>query len=98
MEIVTGEPAPQLERADAVRLLEEMAAVVRTIFGVEASASAAPPASQPAPAVAVPATAPLTPPAPAPVVAPAPVAAPGVPASIPVPGAAILQEIAFLDD
>ena len=94
MEIVTGEPAPQLERADAVRLLEEMAAVVRTIFGVASStASTTAPAPQPAPAVATPATAPD----PAPVATPVP-ALGGVPAPIPVPGAAILQEIAFLDD
>lgn len=92
MEIVTGEPAPQLERADAARLLEEMAAVVRTIFGVESTTSTAS-APEPAPAVAAPATAP----APAPVASPAPMPG-GVPASIPVPGAAILQEIAFLDD
>ncbi len=88
MEIVTGEPAPQLERADAVRLLEEMAAVVRTIFGVE---SPPPPPRRPPSR--------HRPPGPAPAAAPAPMpSAGGVPASIPVPGAAILQEIAFLDD
>lgn len=36
MQIVTGDQAPTLERAEAVRLLEEMAAVVRTLFAVDA--------------------------------------------------------------
>ena len=37
MEIVTGDQAPTLERTEALRLLQEMAAVVRTIFAVDAA-------------------------------------------------------------
>ncbi|WP_028639111.1 hypothetical protein [Nocardioides sp. URHA0032] len=104
MEIVTGDQAPTLERTEAMRLLQEMAAVVRTIFAVDAApqqeaqqelhpttaGSGGVPGSggaAPAPAVvpSVPATPVATPP-----VAPL--------ASIPVPGVAMLQEIAFLDD
>ena len=104
MEIVTGDQAPTLEHTEAVRLLQEMAAVVRTIFAVDAAGATGQGAQQeihPATAGAggVPGSGGA---APAPVVAapPAPsvptMAAP--PASIPVPGVAILQEIAFLDD
>ena len=102
MEIVTGDQAPTLERTEALGLLREMAAVVRTIFAVDvapqqvqetqqefhlttAGAGGVPGSGGAAPAPAV------APPVPA-----TPVAAP--PASIPVPGVAILQEIAFLDD
>jgi len=103
MEIVTGDQAPVLEHTEAMSLLREMAAVVRTIFAVDV----APQPVQEAPQEIHPTTAGVgdvpglggTPPAPAvvPSVPPAtPLAAP--PASIPVPGVAILQEIAFLDD
>jgi hypothetical protein len=81
---VTSEHGPTMARADAARLLHEMAAVVRTIFAVDAAA----PRTTTEPAAAPPA-APVsggTPPAPV------------VPASIPVPGMALLHEIAFLDD
>lgn len=85
MEIVTSPQPPTVDREDAARLLHEMAAVVRTIFAVDA---AAPPVSAAQPA-------PTTPAAPSsggtdPV--------PAVPPAIPVPGMALLQEIAFLDD
>lgn len=91
MELVTGAPAPTLERDQAVRLLREMAAVVRTVLGVEAGASPAP-----APAVG-------PPPAPAPVPAALAVPALAVPGlAVPDPAesaaAAMLQELAFLDD
>lgn len=106
MEIVTGDRPAPVEHADAVRLLREMAAVVRTLFAVEASpAEVAPGSGGAAPgapaAVSVPAGIPAVaavPPAPALTSSPAPIAAGGPPASIPVPGVAILQEIAFLDD
>lgn len=109
MEIVTGDQAPTLERTDAVQLLQEMAAVVRTIFAVDV----APQSAQEAPHQQHPATAGaggvpgLGGAAPAPAVVPPPLATPATPvatppvappASIPVPGVAILQEIAFLDD
>ena len=103
MEIVTGDQAPTLEHTEAVRLLQEMAAVVRTIFAVDvaplqeaqreipqttAGAGGVPGSGGAAPAPAV---------VPPPVAAPAtPLAAP--PSSLPVPGVAMLQEIAFLDD
>jgi hypothetical protein len=95
MEIVTGEPAPTVERDEAARLLHEMAAVVRTVLGVRAE-SAAPtqvaarvpvvagppvPTALPVPTLAVPDLAP-----------PAPVD-PAEPRSL-----ALLQEIAFLDE
>ncbi|MGY2702097.1 hypothetical protein [Nocardioides sp. HB32] len=86
MEIVTGDHAPTLEHTEAVRLLQEMAAVVRTIFAVDAAPQkigqqAAQPEIHPTTVPAAPVTRPTTP-----------------PASIPVPGVAMLQEIAFLDD
>jgi hypothetical protein len=102
MEIVTGAQAPVLEHTEAVGLLQEMAAVVRTIFAVDVA-----PPVQEAPQEIHPTTAGVgdvpglggTPPAPA-VVPSVPIATPLAtpPASIPVPGVAILQEIAFLDD
>jgi hypothetical protein len=92
---VTDDRPATVERADAVRLLHEMAAVVRTIFAVDA-APVAPSSGGATPGPATPpvASVPQIPTAPAPA---APVVA-APPASIPVPGAAILQEIAFLDD
>ena len=105
MEIVTGEQPPILEHTEAVGLLREMAAVVRTIFAVDVAPQPVQEAPQeihlttagaggvpglggaaPAPAVVPPVSTPTA----------TPLAAP--PASIPVPGVAILQEIAFLDD
>jgi hypothetical protein len=106
MEIVTGDQAPTLERTEGLRLLQEMAAVVRTIFAVDAVQQTG---QQETPQEIHPTTAgaggaPVSggaAPAPA-VVPPAPVAAPASaaapPTSIPVPAVAILQEIAFLDD
>ena len=98
MQIAPDEPA-MLDHAEAVRLLHEMAAVVRTVFAVPAPSAAAAAAIAPA----VPA-----PPAPLPV----PAAPLPVPAALPVPdldlpdhadspdrrSLALLQEIAFLDD
>lgn len=112
MEIVTGDPAPTVKRDEAVRLLREMAAVVRTLLGAPAPAtSVAPPAPSIAPA-ARPDPAPVTPP-----VAPAPpplaglpvpsLAVPPLPAPSPTAypadpeerrSLAALQEIAFLDE
>lgn len=110
MEIVTGDQAPTLEPTEALGLLREMAAVVRTVFAVDvapqqvqetpheirqefhlttAGAGGVPGSGGAAPAPAVVPSVPATPLA-------TPPAAPS--ASIPVPGVAILQEIAFLDD
>lgn len=86
MTTVSREQAPTLEHEDAVRLLQEMAAVVRTVFAVDAAPAHG--AAQPSAAVSAP-TAPRsggTDPVPA------------VPRSIPVPGMALLHEIALLDD
>ena len=98
MEIVTGDQAPTLEHTEAVGLLREMAAVVRTIFAVDVAPHPVQETQQEqhpttAGAGGVPS---LGGAAPAPAVVP-PVPAVS-PASIPVPGVAILQEIAFLDD
>ncbi len=111
MEIVTGDPAPTVERDEAVRLLHEMAAVVRTLLGAPApTTAAAAPAVPPAPPAHVPA--PVTPPPVAPPAAPAPPPLAGLPVPslavppLPVPqpdpeerrSLAALQEIAFLDE
>ena len=107
MEIVTGDQAPLLEHTEAVRLLQEMAAVVRTIFAVDAggqqeAAQQLHPGVRPEhhPVTAGAGGAPISGgTTPAPVVAPLPLPTPaGPPASLPVPGVALLQEIAFLDD
>ena len=103
MEIVTGDQAPLLEHTEAVRLLQEMAAVVRTIFAVDAvdAGGQQEAAQQHHPVTAGAGGAPISGgTTPAPVVAPLPLPTPAVvqPASLPVPGVAILQEIAFLDD
>src|SRR3954471_13588141 len=99
MEIVTGDHAPTLDRREALGLLQEMAAVVRTIFAVDVAPQQE--ASQEIhPTTAGAESLPdLSPAAPAPAVVPSvpatPVATPPVapPASIPVPGVAMLQEI-----
>ncbi|MBI2244792.1 MAG: hypothetical protein HYU55_12950 [Nocardioides sp.] len=103
MEIVTGESAPTVERDEAVRLLREMAAVVRTLLGAPAPVAAVTRTDPPAPAPS---------PVPAAPVAPAPPPLAGLPVpSLPVPSPAslsadpeerrslaALQEIAFLDE
>jgi hypothetical protein len=103
MKIVTGEPAPTVDRDEAVRLLHEMAAVVRTVFAVAAPAPATVAAPVPPPVPA----APPEPPAPAvPAVAAPPLAPLPVPSFAPLPipdpeerpSLALLQEIAFLDE
>lgn len=106
MEIVTGEPAPTVDRDEAARLLREMAAVVRTVFGVAAPARAFVTTPTPSPVVAVPVAVPPIAPTPAAAATPPPVAALPVPAiALPVPpdpeerpSLALLQEIAFLDE
>ncbi|ABL80636.1 MULTISPECIES: hypothetical protein [unclassified Nocardioides] len=107
MEIVTGEPAPTVERDEAARLLREMAAVVRTLLGAPAPVAAVTRTDPPAPAPS-----PAPSPVPAAPVAPAPPPLAGLPVpSLPVPSPAslsadpeerrslaALQEIAFLDE
>lgn len=98
MEIVTGEPAPTVERDEAVRLLHEMAAVVRTVLGVRGESAAPAPVAAPVPVAAVPPvpTAPTALPVPAlpvPDLAPLAPVDPAEPRSL-----ALLQEIAFLDE
>ncbi|MDI6911833.1 hypothetical protein [Nocardioides sp.] len=107
MQIVTGDPAPTVERDEAVRLLREMAAVVRTLLGapapapsVAAPAPSAPPAARPDP---VPAPAPAPPVGlPVPSLAVPPLAVPSPSGPLPDPeerrSLAALQEIAFLDE
>jgi hypothetical protein len=101
MKIVTGEPAPTVERDEAARLLLEMAAVVRTVLGAPARvAASAPTLAPPAPAPAPIAVALVAPPAPPPLA--------GLPVpnlALPLPAdpeerrsLALLQEIAFLDE
>ncbi|GAB6986449.1 hypothetical protein [Nocardioides pyridinolyticus] len=80
------EPAPTLEHEDAVRLLREMAAVVRTVFAVDVAPSHG--LGRPSAAVSAPTAPGLGGTAPV----------PAAPPSIPVPGMALLQEIALLDD
>ncbi|GAA1156832.1 hypothetical protein [Nocardioides aquiterrae] len=106
MKIVNGDQAPVLEHTEAVGLLQEMAAVVRTIFAVDVAPYAAQEAPQEihpttAGAGGVPGSGGAAPaPAVVPSASPAPPATPlaAPPASIPVPGVTLLQEIAFLDD
>lgn len=86
MTIVSREQAPTLEHEDAVRMLREMAAVVRTIFAVDAVPDHGP--GQPSAAASAPTAPGLGGTAPV----------PAVPPSVPVPGMALLQEIALLDD
>ncbi len=94
MEIVTGEPAPSVERDQAAHLLLEMAAVVRTILGAPAPVAASVPT--PAPKA----------PTPSRTVVPPPLAGLPVPSlAVPLPAdpeerrsLALLQEIAFLDE
>ncbi len=98
MEIVTGEPAPTVERDEAVRLLREMAAVVRTVLGVRAESTAPTQVAAPAPVTVVPPvpTAPTALPVPTlavPDLAPPAPVDPAEPRSL-----ALLQEIAFLDE
>lgn len=100
MKIVTGEPAPTVDRDEAVRLLREMAAVVRTVFAVAAPAPAtvAAPAPPPVPSAS---SAPAAPPVAAPPLVPLPVpsfAPLPVPDPEERPSLALLQEIAFLDE
>jgi hypothetical protein len=103
VEIVTGAPAPTLPSDEARRLVLEMAAVVRTIFGV--------PVTVDRPAAAQLLGVELPPPVPSvamPPIRAIPVASLPVPSlPIPSPGIAdpaephsmaLLQEIAFLDD
>ncbi|HEY0903290.1 MAG TPA: hypothetical protein VGE14_05315 [Marmoricola sp.] len=100
MEIVTGEPAPTVDRDEAVRLLHEMAAVVRTVFAVAAPAPATMAAPVPPPVPAAPG-APAAPPVGTPPLAPLPVpslALPVPPDPEERPSLALLQEIAFLDE
>ena len=106
MEIVTGDPAPTLDRDEATRLLHEMAAVVRTIFAVPASAGqtattplpveiqAAPAVIQTAPSISMPTAIPV---AGLPVPS-LPIPTPEVADSVERHSMALLQEIAFLDD
>lgn len=110
MEIVTGDPAPTVERDEAVRLLRELAAVVRTLLGAPAPVAAsatpappAPPATAPAPAAVAPLVPPAAPPLAGLPVPSLPVPAPAFPAlSSADPedrrSLAALQEIAFLDE
>ena len=96
MEIVTGDPAPTVERDEAVRLLQEMAAVVRTLLGAPApdaaTAPSAPPASAPVAATSPPLAGLPVPSLPVPALHPSPVD-PEERRSL-----AALQEIAFLDE
>jgi hypothetical protein len=106
MEIVTGDPAPTLDRDEAGRLLHEMAAVVRTIFAVPApdrqaattppsvEIQVAPDAIQAAPPIQMPTAIPV---AGLPVPS-LPIPAPEVADSAERHSMALLQEIAFLDD
>lgn len=112
MEIVTHDPATMLEHDQAQRLLLEMAAVVRTVFGVQRTASHSAPD---APSVVVATTdteafpgaaVPVVATTPSLAVPPVPVPALAVPA-LPVPdlhdpeerhSMTLLQEIAFLDE
>jgi hypothetical protein len=102
MEIVTGDPAPVLDRDEAARLLVEMAAVVRTVFAVPAPVAAPTAVRIPAPPVAeVPRTAAIPVaglPVPALPVAALPVPVPESPDSAERRSMTLLQEIAFLDD
>lgn len=102
MEIVTGEPAPSVDRDEAVALLSDMAAVARTIFAVRVEADQ-PAAPSPAPPVTT-AGSPGAPDLVAPVPVPAAIPVPAAPLAAPDPDSAerrsmaLLQEIAFLDD
>ena len=86
MTIVSRDQAATLEHQDAVRMLHEMAAVVRTIFAVDAAPNHG--LGQPSAAASAPTAPSLG----------GTVPVPAVPPSVPVPGMALLQEIALLDD